>query len=268
MYKDNIEEMKSYFHFYYSKKKFDYVAKNGVHHRCSLPCDVDHKFYWSNLPFAHNIVFKDDSSCIGTFGCSYTFGDGLKEDETWPYLLEKEKKVKVLNFGTSGAGIDSIYMNIISSSYDYSFDKIIILLPNLSRKISRFFYNGNWFRWVVLPSTGPVGWDGLLPFPVGEYLKIDNELFYKKGEKVLRSIVKDKDQRYSKKLIKKIIKFCDKRYKKYILSTWSKETLDYLKKEYEDNTIIYYDSAGPLDSNNHPGIMQNQRFVNLLTELL
>ena len=268
MYKNNIEEMKDYFHFYYSKKKFDYVAKNGTHHRCHpLPCDKDHKFYWSNLPFAQNIAFKNNKNCIGAFGCSFTFGDGLKEEETWPYLLEKEKKIKILNFGTSGSGMDSIYLNIVSSSLEYSFNEIIVLLPNLDRKIARLFYKDNWFRWVVSPSIGPLGWD-LLPTPIGEYLNLDKSIFYKKGEKVVRSIVNDKEQRYNKKIIKKIIDFCDKRYKKYIISSWSKETLEYLKKTYKDKSITFYDSSGPLNSSNHPSIMQNQRFVNSLIKII
>lgn len=267
MYKDNIEEMKAHFHFYYSNKKFDYVAKNGVHHRCQLPCDENHKFYWSNLPFAQNIDFKNTKNCIGAFGCSYTFGDGLSLEETWPYLLEKRKKIKVLNFGTSGAGIDSIYMNIVCSSKEYCFDKIIILLPGLSRKLARLFYNHNWFRWVVSPSTGPLGWD-LLPSPIGESLNLDKNIFYKKGESVVKSIVCDTEQKYSKIIIRKIIDFCEKTYQNYVISSWSVETLEYLKKTYKDKNIVYYDSSGPLNSNNHPGILQNQRFVDSLIKIV
>lgn len=44
---------------------------------------------------------------IWAFGCSQTFGIGLKIEETWPYLLEKLVNQKVFNFGVPGAGIET-----------------------------------------------------------------------------------------------------------------------------------------------------------------
>ena len=94
MFRDNLKEQKNFFMWYYSKKKDDYVCPLGVHHWCDMPCDQDHPYYWSNVPFYYlnNIECKKDEEAIGAFGCSITFGVLLKEKETWPSLLSTKIK--------------------------------------------------------------------------------------------------------------------------------------------------------------------------------
>ena len=99
MFKNNIEEQKKFFFWYYSTKKEDYVSQSGVHFRCQIPCEIDHPFYWSNVPF-HNISNTDckkDNEAFGAFGCSFTYGHGLQENETWPHLLSNKFNVVALN---------------------------------------------------------------------------------------------------------------------------------------------------------------------------
>ena len=45
---------------------------------------------------------------IVCFGCSYTYGVGLPEDFTWPYLVSKHYDIPVYNLGLPGNGLDMI----------------------------------------------------------------------------------------------------------------------------------------------------------------
>jgi len=49
--------------------------------------------------------FPTDQSINGAFGCSFTFGTGLHQEETWPSILSDRLGKKVWNFGLGGAGI-------------------------------------------------------------------------------------------------------------------------------------------------------------------
>jgi len=44
--------------------------------------------------------------CIVALGCSFTFGTGLHEYQTWPSVLGNQLGVRVVNLGTPGHGLD------------------------------------------------------------------------------------------------------------------------------------------------------------------
>ena len=50
----------------------------------------------------------DDAACYKNtvlfFGCSYTYGEGINDNETFPYLVGTSSKTKVYNFGFHGYG--------------------------------------------------------------------------------------------------------------------------------------------------------------------
>lgn len=46
---------------------------------------------------------------ILALGCSFTFGTGLRFEETWPYLLSKKMNIAVYNAGMAGTSTDCIY---------------------------------------------------------------------------------------------------------------------------------------------------------------
>ena len=81
-FKNNVEEMKKFYFWYYSKEKESYMSWVGVHQRCKLPCDIDHPYYWSMMPFSdhyNDAVLRQDDKAIGCFGCSNTFGQQLQK---------------------------------------------------------------------------------------------------------------------------------------------------------------------------------------------
>ena len=264
-YRSNITEMRNFFFFYHSKAKESYVSPTGVHMRCKMPCDLDHPYYWSNMPFNthyNNKILREDDKSIGCFGCSNTYGASIKEQESWPFLLGNALENNCINFGVGAAGIDSIFLNLKASSKDYKFKKVIILLPGFARRLGRIYHRGNWFRWPVMPGD-PTLWKDLLVPPIHENLSLDNDILVKHGKKVINKIIQDVEAKYQKKVLERLIKFCRKTYKQFYVSSWDIDTYQYISDTYKDYVIPMYDLNGPKASDGmHPTLLQNTRFTN------
>lgn len=263
-YRADTEQMKNFFFYYYSKEKESYVSDNGVHGRCETPCDVDHKYYWSNMPFNSHYndrLHRNNADAVGCFGCSITFGTQLQESHTWPYLLAGQIKTECLNFGVPGAGIDSIFLNVKASQKDYKFKKAVILIPDFTRRIARIKHNGYWFQWPVLPGI-PNLWNKMLPSPVHDNLAINEQKFIDQGNKVENKIINDKEEIYQKKVLAKLITHCEKAYDKFVISSWAKSVYEYLQSNYPKHTTDFYDRSGPTTQDKvHPTQAQNKNFA-------
>lgn len=263
-YKSHTKEMRNFFFFYHSKAKESYVSATGVHSRCKIPCDLDHPYYWSNMPFNehyNNKTIRTDEQAIGCFGCSNTYGSFIKNDETWPYLLGKSLKINCVNFGVGAAGIDSIFLNLKASAKDYKFKKVIIVLPSFGRMVARINHLGNWFRWPVMPEHATL-WQTLLPTPIHEDLKLENDILIKHGKNVIDKIIADKKGKYQKKVLARLIKFCSKTYEKFYITSWNQNVYEYISSNYKKYVAPMYDLSGPTASDGlHPTIIQNRRFV-------
>lgn len=68
--------------------------------------DIAYTFDGEGLRVGLPAQTGDDDSCVLFFGCSYTFGAGVNDDQTMPYLvgLEAKGRYRVRNFGYSGYG--------------------------------------------------------------------------------------------------------------------------------------------------------------------
>jgi hypothetical protein len=97
-------------------------------------------------------------------GDSFTFGDGLSDNQTWPYLLEqREPRLNVLNMAGTGYGVDQMYITLRENIGRYR-PRLVIgafisddlersLLPFRDYKKPRFVLKGNE---LVLTNT-PIG---------------------------------------------------------------------------------------------------------------
>jgi hypothetical protein len=77
------------------------------------------------------------------FGCSFTYGSGVGDEDTWPYLLGKKLNVSVGNFGTAGMSIHGCLKQTLYGLKNYNANKIIILLPNFQRMLYKFKFLDN-----------------------------------------------------------------------------------------------------------------------------
>jgi hypothetical protein len=82
---------------------------------------------------------------IALVGDSYTYGENVKYEDTWGFLLEKELgEVQVLNFGVSGYGVDQAYLRyekdarvwnpqiVIFGLIDHDFQRTMNVYPWIS----------------------------------------------------------------------------------------------------------------------------------------
>jgi hypothetical protein len=56
----------------------------------------------------------DQNNFFIAYGCSFTFGIGLAEDELWTTTVSNELGIECLNLGMGGAGMDFIYLNTLT----------------------------------------------------------------------------------------------------------------------------------------------------------
>jgi hypothetical protein len=162
-----------------------------------------------------------DKKFIPCFGCSNTYGEGVAETETWPYLLSRKFNKNFLNLGVSGSGVDAIYNNLKLLYAKHKFDQCFILVPPFERRIVRAQIEGLCVKMFSNVRTDNKDSDW-------QFLK-DKE-FQKKFKTVNDKIVNDVGNRYSKKFLKKIINFCRDNDIKLHCSSWHKDVYEYLKE--------------------------------------
>lgn len=84
---------------------------------------------------------KDSALEIHTFGCSWTYGWGVKQTETFPHLLGTDG-VSIHNHGRGGIGLDhaiAVLLRVLPSHLDnFSNTLYIITIPHFDRR--------DWFR--------------------------------------------------------------------------------------------------------------------------
>jgi hypothetical protein len=72
---------------------------------------------------------------IMAVGDSFTFGDQVSDDETWPAGLEKLADIRVINGGVFGYGMDQAYLRMLSLASKYRPDIVIFsFIPNDIRR--------------------------------------------------------------------------------------------------------------------------------------
>lgn len=157
---------------------------------------------------------------IPCFGCSFTYGAGQPDTDTWPYLLSQETNKNFLNLGIGGSGIDGVYNNLKLLYQKHKFDQCVILFPNFERRIVRSQIQDLWIR---MHSTVDIfETDNVYQFYTDKNLR-------KKMKTIKEKIIKDVTNRYSKKILIKILNFCKNNDIELYSSSWDDDVYNYLK---------------------------------------
>jgi len=72
-----------------------------------------------------NVLSKKNQKIILAVGDSFTFGDQVSDDETWPAILEDISDSRVINGGVFGYGIDQSFLRMQELTPKYRPDSII-----------------------------------------------------------------------------------------------------------------------------------------------
>lgn len=116
----------------YIKKK---LAVRGINSKINLQ-PIIKKYTDRPIEYIHNShsfrdqEFPTDESINGAFGCSFTFGTGLHQEETWPSILSDKLGKKVWNFGLGGSGILTQLRIFLYFVDKLDFDNIFLYSPS------------------------------------------------------------------------------------------------------------------------------------------
>ncbi len=274
------ENMKKFFWcpYYYSFKRNDFVFDNrlvchfenttfeGVFGRdieTAEPWLLDQqmkKKVYENMP--HPPHEQDKNYEFGCFGCSVTRGSALIPKDAWPMLLTGDP----LNLSLGGLGIDGIYLNLVNALKKFNWDTTVILLPNLTRKLTRFTLPSGAVTRV--PSTLQSEWANM-SFKHWAWKTFNRQLskddldrWKKLYNRNFKFLVDGHCEEYSRTIIRMIIEVCKKSGRPFYLSSWDEETYDYLESsQVPDNVLPFFEKVDLARDMIHPGPKSHRNWI-------
>lgn len=111
------------------KRAIEYGTNNPEYNNKQIAYTLDKNNYR---------VYKSTKAkkIIACFGCSNTFGEGLPDEETWPYIFQEKFKpdeYSVFNYGACGVSSDYMCRTIHTYLKENTPDGVICLFPDLFR---------------------------------------------------------------------------------------------------------------------------------------
>jgi len=173
----------------FSKEWLEYHILDGAH--------LDTFVNWHKPNFNTEKTF-----CIGD---SFTFGQGVNKEDSWPYLLNE----KYYNFGSKGLSHDGCLKNVEYILKNSKYVKqIICLLPDATRKLLHFEFLGH---------------KGSIPISVNSNWELPEE--YNQEIELIKKFIFDKELIVNDWInsCNKIIELCEKQNIKCWLTTWAKD---------------------------------------------
>jgi len=206
----------------YSSNRQDIVFRNDI-----LNCLSEFGCWGENCihdpPWKRFILDVDQEFDYVALGCSITAGSGIRKKNSWPSILSDNEKNKVLNLGVPGGGCDSILVNVRNLlDNKIKFKKMIILLPEMGRKLLRVKKHGFYFNLSLQPGARWL------------YQERFN-LFFDKSEikeildKEVRKLVLSDFNKRDRRIISRLISYLESKDVDFSISSWSNEVYDVLK---------------------------------------
>jgi len=72
---------------------------------------------------------------IGFFGCSFTFGEGIKQEDTFVDIVSKELNLNQFNFGSAGSGVERVARLFSAATSVIDFEYAVVTLPGWHRQL-------------------------------------------------------------------------------------------------------------------------------------
>lgn len=110
----------------------------GTEHQC------EHDPPWKMFDFDEYFTRKEYEYL--TMGCSVTYGSDIKKKDTW-----RSQLFDSVDLSVPGIGIDALWHNLkfIMKQTKVRFNKIIILLPSLTRRTHKIYKDGLVFHFLI-----------------------------------------------------------------------------------------------------------------------
>ena len=219
---------------------------------------------WQKFDFK-KYVNRDHYDYVA-LGCSITFGVGVLENQAWPSLLEQDGR-NVLNLGTPGAGADQMLLNakeLIRRKIKFS--KMILLLPNAGRQLSRISKHGIFFNYLLQANSTPEKIDDHFNI---YFTLMENEAMIQKG---VRRLVMADVYRRNERIVRRLISFLGKNSVDFYISSWDDDTYDLLKSCVTEPNLLPKFNEGKDASKGidgwHPSEKIHKRWIDNIKELI
>lgn len=95
----------------------------------------DWTYYINRYNFRDPWVLDTTNPKVGFFGCSFTFGEGIKSEDTFVQLVSKECNLQPFNFGISGASVHRSARTFSAVTNLIDLDYAIFTLPQWHRQL-------------------------------------------------------------------------------------------------------------------------------------
>ena len=216
-----------------------------------------HREEFISLPYRKDIFYNSHKKTnYLVLGCSVTYGIGIEKDKIWPTLITK----KNINLSCPGFGVDSIYITLKNALQEFSFDKVIILFPNLNRRLMKIKNIDTIYAIPLVPSS-----DINDPTFKDSYYGTTRDNISLQVEKTKRKVVNDLDNIYSKKFLNKISRIVVP--ENLFVSSWDKETYKILSN-YFVNILPIFAPADLANDNQHPGAISHKNWAKSINSLI
>ena len=255
---NDFQDKLHWFPFYYSKNKIDFVYQNSLAtcqgvEGCWFGEKTEHLSGHQNVPY--DLSVKPEVNDNFALGCSVTYGTAVDRTRTWPALLGYR------NFGSPGVGVDAIFYNAYKIVEFFKPNTMIIMFPDMSRRLLEFERGGHFFR---LPITGVTR----RPFPLRYHFFqfggfgiepnfwIGSKEFNELVLQTERQMVEDENNDHSKHYLQKISALpCD-----IHVSSWSEKTYEILPN-YFKNILPFFSMADRALDGKHYGPLSHKNWV-------
>lgn len=197
----------------------------------------DWKYIINRYNFRDIWDLNSNKEKIGFFGCSFTFGEGIKTEDTFPYLVSEQFNLNRFNFGVGGSSVQRVARTFSAVTKLIDLKYAVITLPH-------------WHRQMYIDDTGKI--INLIPhWP--------HEKFEDLNEKLT-----DLDEEYyvvqAASFITWIADIAELKGIKLIFSSWDHPLNDLCKVMYPSLTINPFPNIDDKCARDklHPGILSQQ----------
>ena len=189
----------------------------------------------NDMGFRGSYPNPSTTGLMGFFGCSITFGEGLPEEDNFPYQLSQHYGKECLNLGMCGASSHRVALIFQAATRIWNMETAIVTLPNWGR--FNYVDQENNFLSIIPPH----------PHASVEGEAVRTAMVKRFSDQYLMSATRD--------AASFIVSIAREKNIKLILGSWDHETREILKAglDYDAAPFIYSVNIETARDNVHPG---------------
>jgi len=207
----------------------------------------DWEYVINRYNFRETWDFNSPRPKIGFFGCSFTFGEGIKYKDTFVSMVSKQFNFNSFNLAVGGSSLQRVAKTFSAASKVIDFDYAVFTLPH-------------WHRQMYIDDQGKI--INLIPhWPHQHYEELSNQLTALNEEYYIVQAVS---------YVNWIHDLAEHKNIKIILSSWDIPLNDLCKEMYPKSTIGFFPNIDDRCARDkmHPGIKSQKAHAEQLIKAI